>query len=225
LGDGVHDGSASAEELTALRAAVLCSHDQFMRILPGHRSVRVWDGLQRLHLSWLVIPWIVVDAGRMFLSGLRRGFPIGDEQAVGLYRRLSGKDPQMARAEVMRIMQLGELDERLRGPLDDERPGAPRGADPDELEAAAGALIGYYLAGRRTDDELLAEVEAAWAEYEELSEQQLKRATDRNRFGRGRPDPMVEERVQAAADRYRAAWRRWFDRRAERGSTIGPGAR
>jgi hypothetical protein len=75
----------------------------------------------------------------MFLSGLRRGFPIGDEQAVGLYRRLSGKDPQMARAEVMRIvMQLGELDERLRGPLDDERPGAPRGADPTSSKLLRG---------------------------------------------------------------------------------------
>jgi hypothetical protein len=121
-------------------------------------------------------------------------------------------------------MQLGVLDERLRD-LDEERPGAPRGADPAEVDAAAEALLGYYLAGRRTDDELLAQFEAAWGEYEELFEQQVERARDRKRLGSGRPDPMVEERVHAAADRYRVAWRRWLDRRAERGSTIGPGAR
>jgi len=144
---------------------------------------------------------------------------------VRLYRRLSGRDPQVARAEVWRIgLQLWALDERLRD-LDEERPGAPRGADPAELEAAAGALLGYYLAGRRTDDELLAQVEAAWGAYEELFEQQVERARDRKRFGRGRADATVDERVHAAADGYRAAWRRWLDRRAERGSTIGPGAR
>jgi hypothetical protein len=37
---------------------------------------------------------------------------------------------------------------------------------------------------------------------------------DRTRSG-GRAGPMVDERVQAAADRYRTAWRRWFDRRGE----------
>jgi hypothetical protein len=37
-----------------------------------------------------------------------------------------------------------------------------------ELEAAAAALIGYSLAGRRSDDQLLLGVQAAWAEREEL---------------------------------------------------------
>jgi hypothetical protein len=222
LGDGVHDDRASAAELTALRAAVLRHHDQFVQMLPGQRSVRVWDGLHCLHLSWLAIPWIVVDAGRMFLSGLRRGFPVGDEQAVGLYRRLSGKDRYMAQAEVERIvMQLGKLDERLRGP-DDKRRGAPRGADLDELAVAAGALLGYYLAGRRTDDELLAEVEAAWVEYEELTDQEREGAMGRGLVGR-RADPTVEEWAQAAADRYRAAWRRWFDGQARQGASAGSG--
>jgi len=225
LGDGVHDDSASAEELAELRAAVLQSHEEFVGTLPGARSVRVWDGLRRLHLSWLVIPWIVLDAGRMFLSGLRGGFPIGEEQAVLLYRRLSGKDPHVARAEVMRIvMQLGELDERLRD-RDDRRGGAVGGADPDELAAAAGVLLGYYLAGRRTDDALLAQVEAAWVEYEELTEQGRERAIDRKRSGRWRADATVEERLEAAADRYRTAWRRWFDWRAQQGASAGSGDR
>jgi hypothetical protein len=221
----VHDDSASAEEVAALRAAVLRDHGQLLRMGPTPRSLHVGRRLKRLHLSWLLVPWYLVVAARFFLlPGSWRRLAADQEQAVRLYRRRSGKDPQVARAEVWRIgQQLGALDERLR--LDEERPGAPRGADPGELKAAAGALLGYYLAGRRTDDELLGEVEAAWAEYEELTEQELERAMDRKRVGRRRAGLMVDERVQAAADRYRAAWRRWFDQRVERGSATGPGAR
>jgi hypothetical protein len=224
-GDGVHDDSASAHDLAALRAAVLRHHDEFLRMEPKPRSLRVARRLNRLHLSWLLIPWYLVVAARFFLPAFRGGFPDGEQEAVRLYRRLSGKDPQVARAEVSRIgMQLGMLDERLRE-LDEQRPGTPRGAGPGELEMATSTLVGFYLAGRRTDDELLAQVEVAWADYEELTQQQLERAVDRKRLGRGRGEPMVDERVQAAADRYRAAWRRWLDRQAERGAAAGPGAR
>lgn len=82
--------------------------------------------------------------------------------------------------------------------------------------------IGYYLAGRRTDDELLAEVEAAWVEYEELTDQERERAIGRGLAGR-RADPTVEERARAAGDRYRAAWRRWFDGRARQGASARSG--
>jgi hypothetical protein len=225
LGDGVHDDRVSAEEVAALRAAVLRHHDQFLRMEPKPRSLRVARRLNRLHLSWLLIPWYLVIAARFFLPAFRGGFPAGEEQAVRLYRRLSGNDPHVARAEVSRIgMQLGVLDERLRD-LDEQRPGAPGGADPAELEVAAGALLGYYLAKRRTDDELLAQVVAAWGEYEELFEQLVERARDRKHVGRDRADPTVEERVQAAADRYRAAWRRWFEGRARQGASAGSGDR
>jgi hypothetical protein len=207
----------SPEDLAALRGAVLRSHDEFLRMEPKPQSVRMHLRLKRLHLSWLAVPWIVVDIARMFLPALWGRFPVSDERAVSLYRRLSGKDPQVARAEVWRIGgQLHELDERLRDPYE-QRPAAPRGADPAELEAALDALLGYYLAGRRTDDELLAEVEAAWAESEELTQQQLEHAMERGAFRRRRRertvDEQVEEQLHAAADRYRVAWRRWLDSR------------
>jgi hypothetical protein len=119
-----------------------------------------------------------------------------------VYRRLSGKDPQVAGAEVWRIVQqLTPLDERVRR-LDGDRPGAPRGAGAGELAAAAAALVGYYLAGRRTDDELLRDVEAAWAKHEDLAEQR-QRAVERGARGRRRAEPTIDRRrEQAVTDRY-----------------------
>ena len=221
----MHDDRASAQDLAALQAAVLGFHDKLVRMSPDPRSLRVMGRLERLHLAWLVIPWFLVDIGRVFVSGFRRGFPASEQQAVRLYRQLSGKDPHVARAEVWRIVeQLGMLDVRLRD-LDQERPGAASGADEAELAAAAAALIGFYLAGRRTDDKLLGEVEAAWAEYEELTEQQGDRGVEPGRFGRRRAEPMIDQRFEAAADRYRAAWRRWLDRRTGHASSAGSGDR
>jgi hypothetical protein len=68
----------------------------------------------------------------------------------------------------------------------------------EDLVALRTALLGYYLAGRRTDDELLGEVQAAWAEYEALTCGQAQRALEEG-ARRGRPEPGHEERVQAGA--------------------------
>ena len=64
-------------------------------------------------------------------------------------------------------MQLGPLND----PVDwaGHRCGLPR-VKRAEVEAATDALLAYYLADRRTDDELLREVLAEWAEWEELLE-------------------------------------------------------
>jgi hypothetical protein len=220
VGEGVHDERASAKDLAALQAAVLRSHDEFLRpVWDRRRSLGVLGRLQRLHLSWLAAPWMLVDAARMIMFGHPRRMFAGHQQTVRLYRQLSGEEPYLARAEVWRIIeQLGMLDERVHR-LDSDRPGAPRGADRAELEAAATALIGYYLAGRRTDDQLLRGVQAAWAECEELHEQQLQRELERRRRERRRGLADAERRVQAATDRYLVAWRRWFDQRAQQGTS------
>jgi hypothetical protein len=222
VGDGVGDERASAEDLAALQAAVLRSHDEFLRpVWESRRSLGVMGRLQRLHLSWLAIPWILVDSVRLVLFGHPRRMFAAHQQAVRLYRQLSGEEPYLARAEVWQIIEhLGMLDERVRR-LDGDRPGAPRGADRAELEAAAAALIGYYLAGRRSDDQLLGGVQAAWAEFEELHEQQLQRDLERGRRGRRRDLAEAEPRVQAATDRYLVAWRRWFDQQGHQGTSAG----
>jgi hypothetical protein len=230
LGDSVSDVGASADELAALRVAVLRWHERFLDP-GGSLALRVAGRLQRLHLTWLALPLalplVLVDFVRMFWR-LRPGRLFDTEgRAVGLYRQLSGKDPHVARAEVWRIgSQLRLLDERDRGP-DGDRPGAPRGADPVELEAAAAALIGYYLAGRHSDDALLGEVETAWAEYEELQERRRQRGMERRgrRWGRRRRrrvEAATDERAyEAATERYLVAWRRWLDRPTRHG---GPAA-
>ena len=216
----MHDHRASAEELAALGDAVLSCLDDLLR--PVHRrSLRVRRRLGRWRLSWLVAPWILIGLVRAVLFGDQPAVVASHERAVGLYRRFSGKDPQVARAEVWRIVyQLTPLDERVRR-LDGDRPGAPRGADREELSAAAAALVGYYLAGRRTDDELLGEVEAAWAEHEDLAEQWRQRAVGWGRPGRRRAEPTIESREQVVTDRYLVAWRRWFDRQAQQGAPVG----
>jgi hypothetical protein len=123
-------------------------------------------------------------------------------RAERLYGQLSGKDPHVARAEVFRMVeQLGWLDARSCW-LDEDEPGAPPGADPAELEAAAAALLGYYLAGRQTQDELPGEVLAAWAEHEDLTHQQAQRVLEEGPRRRSRAGPEFEAREQAARDRY-----------------------
>ncbi|HEU4397272.1 MAG TPA: hypothetical protein VFU54_05475 [Actinomycetota bacterium] len=216
------DERASAADLAALQTAVLGCHEAFVVPPPSRRTQWVVRRLQRLRLSWLLAPWFVVELVGMFLRGHLRGSVAEQARAERLYGRLSGKDPHVARAEVLRMVeQLGSLDERMR--WDDEEPlGPPRGADRAELEAAAGALLGYYVAGRRTDDELLGEVQAAWAEYESLVHERLQRGLERGWRGRRRVEPEVDLREQAAIDRYLVAWRRWLDRRARPG-TAGEG--
>lgn len=99
------------------------------------------------------------------------------------------------------------------------------GVDRAELEAAAGALLGYYLAGQRTDDELLGEVLAIWADYEDLTEHAYQRLAGRRPLRWRQFDRALETEVGAFRERYLAAWRRWFDRQADQGTAAGPGER
>jgi hypothetical protein len=107
VGDGVQEQQGPVEELTALRDAVLAYHDQLARPLAGSRSMRLLRRLNRLHLSWLAIPWYLMLGARMVLLGGPPGVVAGEDQAVALYRRRSGKDPLTARVEVGRARRVG----------------------------------------------------------------------------------------------------------------------
>jgi hypothetical protein len=221
----VHEQPGPAEELTALREAVLRHHDDLSQEVAEDRTAHLLLRLHRLHLSWLAIPWLLLGAARVFLLGGPPGTAVSEERAVALYRQRSGKDPMTARVEVGRlVMQLGRLDDPMGWA--GHRRGLPR-VDRAELEAAADALIGYYLACRRTDDALLREALAVWDEWDELLEQTWAWGSRGMLRGRraARAAHRAEGEDQARMERYVAAWRRWLDRQAGHGAPAGSDGR
>jgi len=190
--------------------------------LVGHRRRRMARRLHQQRLRWLnallLPPWLLVGLVRMVAT--RRALQVVARQhrAVSLYRQLSGKDPRVAEAEVGRIKdQLLAIDQRVK-PYGARFATAGATADRAELEAAAGALLAYHLRGRRTEDALLGEIQAAWVDYETIGAQRKDRML--GQVARGEPPARAEigRRERAAMDRYLAGWRGWFDRHAEQGS-------
>jgi hypothetical protein len=108
------------------------------------------QALERLRLKWLAIGALLVMGA---VRSKRQGRPVfGDVRPVARqYGQLAGKDPDVARAEMLRIVkQLLPLDARTRraGEL-------PRPVTRAEFELAADALLRFYVSGRHTDDVLL----------------------------------------------------------------------
>jgi hypothetical protein len=141
----------------------------------------------------------------------RQGRPVfGDVQPVArAYRELAGKDPDVARAEVWRMVhQLMPLDGRI-----PSSGGLPRQVTRAEFELAADALLGFYVAGRHTDDPLLEATQVTYAEVEAISEAILDRT--RGRAGATSAHRRQDrERHDAATRRYVEAWLRWLDHQA-----------
>ena len=219
-----------AADMASLREAVLGFYEDTVTPLFGPQSGPVPPvprrsprrRLQWLKLLLLLLPVLLVGLVRMVVTGRARQAFVRQQRAVSLYRQLSGKDPRVAEAEVRRITdQLRAIDERVRPHGNRSEPAGA--ADQAELEAATGALLAYHLGGRRTDDVLLGETQAAWVEYEAIRQEQQERLL--MQVGRGKQAVRAEfsrqERVelgrqmQAAMDRYLTGWRRWLDRHPE----------
>jgi hypothetical protein len=119
----------------------------------------------------------------------------------------------VARAEMLRIVkQLLPLDARTRRARE-----LPRPVTRAEFERAADVLLRLYVSGRHTNDALLREIEAAYAEVDAASEAMLDRmhgeagsASAQRKQGR--------ERHVAANRRYVEAWLRWLDHQAGQSS-------
>ncbi len=80
-------------------------------------------------------------------------------------------------------------------------------AEQAELKAAAGALLTYHLGGRRTDDALLGQIQAAWVEYEALRQEQQERVL--LQVGRGRQAARGSSVARSGWDSVAGCRRRW----------------
>jgi hypothetical protein len=206
----------SAEELAALREAVLAWHEGLHDPVAASRSMRLVGWLSQRHLGWLALPWQLLVVVRIFRVGMGAEVAASHDRAVALYRRRSGQDPEVAGAEVERVgAQLYGLSAAGYG-----GDGAWR-ASRAELEAATDALLGWYLAGRRSDDELLGEVMAAWAAWEELDQQALEAFRGHGLLGAGRAAGQRKGVKDALRQRYVLAWRRWLEGQPPKASTAG----
>ena len=201
-------------DMAALGEAVLGFYEESIgRLVAQQRRGRP---PRRLHPLWLLVllPWLLlVGVVRMAVTRREPQVAVRQQRAVSLYRQLSGKDPVVARAELVRIyQQLMAIDQRVK--LSSAQWATAKATGRAELAAAAGALLAYHLGGRQTDDALLGEIQAAWVEYEALGEQRMDQRF--GRVARGVP-PLpkeISDQERAAMDRYVAGWRAWFDRHA-----------
>jgi hypothetical protein len=208
------DEAASSEEgLVALRAALLAYYDEHTSALGRQplltrRERLMSQALERLRLKWLAIGALLVVGA---VRSKRQGRPVfGDVRPLARqYGQLADKDPDVARAEMLRMVkQLLPLDARTRraGEL-------PRPVTRAEFELAADALLRFYVSGRHTDDALLREIEAAYAEVDAASETMLDRMHDKAGSASAQ-HKQDRERHVAANRRYAEAWLRWLDQQA-----------
>jgi hypothetical protein len=212
------DEAASSEQsLVALRAALLAYYDEHTSALGRQPTLKrrerlMSQALERLRLKWLAIGALLVVGA---VRSKRQGRPVfGDVRPLARqYGQLAGKDPDVARAEILRMVkQLLPLDARTRraGEL-------PRPVTRAEFELAAGALLRFYVSGRRTDDDLLGESERAYGEVDAASEAMLERV--HGEAGSASVERKQDrERHVAANRRYVEAWLRWLDHQAGQSS-------
>jgi hypothetical protein len=214
---GMEEAASAEQSLVALRAALLAYYDEHTSALGRQpvltrRERLMRQAVERLWLKWLAIGALLVVGA---VRSKRQGRPVfGDVRPVARrYGQLAGKDPDVARAEVLRIVkQLLPLDARTRraGEL-------PRSVTRAEFELAAEALLRFYVAGRHSDDALLREIEAAYAEVDVASEAMLEQMHgEAGSASAQRKQDM--ERHEAANRRYVEAWLRWLDYQAGQSS-------
>jgi hypothetical protein len=222
----VGEQQGPVQQRTALRDALLRDLDLGGQPVVTRGELRLHLWLHRRHLLVLLLPWWLVRlAWWFFFSSERRAAITSKNRAIDLYRQATGMDRKAAWDQVWRLEgQLAPLVDRPEfAGLEpaDESPGANR----TELEAAADALLDHALAGRRSDDELLAAVLALWAESEDSMAHGYDRLVEQGITGRRAQTDAILAEARAWRVRYRLAWRRWFDRQAEQGSGANPGRR
>lgn len=140
---------------------------------------------------------------------MRHGDPLAKqfEETIRVYRRCTGLDPGTARAEVDRI---GRQLMGVQYPSEWLGQVEP-GLEFSHHDVDADALTGYYLRGRRTDDPLLVDVLARWADYEDLNEQIMGQVIDRGLSG-VRAGTALHGQLPTLGRHYLEAWQAWLAR-------------
>jgi hypothetical protein len=207
---GMEEAASTEQRLVALCAGLLAYYDEHTSALGRQpiltrRERLTSQALERLRLKWLAIGALLVVGA---VRSKRQGRPVfGDVRPLARqYGQLAGKDPDVARAEVLRIIkQLLPLDARM------QRAGEPpRSVTRAEFELTADALLRFYVSGRHTDDALLREIEAAYAEVDAASETMLDRMHDKAGSASAQ-HKQDRERHVAANRRYVEAWLVWLN--------------
>jgi hypothetical protein len=208
----MEEAASTEQSLVALRAALLAYYDEHISALgrrPLNKRERLMSqALERLRLKWLAIGALLVVGA---VRSKRQGRPVfGDVRPVARqYGQLASKDPDVARAEMLRIVkQLLPLDARTRRAGERLRP-----VTQAEFELAADVLLRFYVSGRHTDDALLREIEAAYAEVDAASEAMLDRMHGEAGSASAQ-HKQDRERHLAANRRYVEGWLRWLDHQA-----------
>jgi hypothetical protein len=210
--DAMPTDNRAGNDIADLREVLLAFHEEDLGNFPLP-AMRAAARLHRFKLSWVLGPWVLAGMVRRIPRVTRRSAT--EQRLVRLYAQASGNDPDVTRAEVHRIQsQLGLIDQRSPNWQSSDFAGC-RPASRAELQAAAGALLGYFLGSRQTDDVVLAETQAAYATHEQwLQDDTAVFAEDGRRQARRHRKASRQEQI-AALRRYAAAWRRWFDQAQE----------
>jgi hypothetical protein len=213
--------AANPGDLAVIREAILAALDEqaaYFGRLVGPKAARVAARLHRRRLGWLMAPWFLVSLVRGLPTAFRPPPWPCERHAIRRYAEASGQDLDLAETEVRRIMlQLMALHEGMPGHCyDDDRPKlAP--VTRAELALAADALVRFHLAGRHTDDPLLAEVQATWNASDRFS-REFAHAVGEHGFREARRrERASRQQEQEARDRVREAWQRWLDQQQAKG--------
>lgn len=173
-------------------------------------SLRAAIRLARYRLSWLVVPWTFVDTLWSVFHAMRdmAAHEAKLTAAGKSYQALSGKNRPAGEDELLEVAdQLSEIDGRF---IPDWGLEDPPFADEEQLRIAAGALLAFFAADKKTDDEALSVVQAAYDRLDSIGE--ASDAADRPTSRRLRREQRQQLRDQEEDARveYIRAWVAWF---------------
>lgn len=173
-------------------------------------SLRAATRLARYRVSWLVFPWLFAETVWRFSHAMRdmAAYDGKLRAAARLYQDLTGKNRASADDDLSEVAwHLAEIDGRF---IPDWGLDDPPFADEEQLRVAAGALLAFFAADKKTDDEPLSVIQAAYDRLDSIREafDDADRPTSR-RLRRLRRQQLRDQEEDALVE-YIRAWVAWF---------------